>query len=457
MTAIFVLGLASAAAAGPLRTGIVDPGAFGDPRTGERAFARTKAAGGSLAKVLVFWRGAAPRRPENPADPDDPAYSNGFWQNLDFQVTAARRHGLDPILYVQGAPSWAEGSGPGDPGTVRPDPVEFGRFARALATRYSGSFVPNQDPYAEPLPRVRYWQAWNEPNRDYFFMPQYERGRIVSATHYRAMVNRFANAVHAVDPTNVVIAGGLAPIGKPGKPAPLSFMRLFLSAPVEFDVWAHHPYTSGGPTHRATNRNDVSLGDLPKMRALLRSAVRTGRVVAGGAVGFWVTEFSWDSNPPDPRALRSVLHARWTSEALYRMWRNGVSAVVWFKVQDDPLSATAYQSGLYLANGRPKRSLKAFRFPVVGFARRGGVYVWGRTPGGAPGRIAIQIKVGRRWRQLARISANSSGIFSRRLRTRSRASYVRARVGRETSLPFSLRPVGDRYVNPFGCGGGIRC
>jgi hypothetical protein len=272
------------------------------------------------------------------------------------------------------------------------------------------------------------------------------------------MVNRLADSVHEVDQTNVVIAGGLAPLGKPGKPAPLSFMRSFLSTPAKFDVWAHHPYTSGGPTHQAANPNDVALGDLGQMRSVLNSAIRAGRVVSSaGAIGFWVTEFSWDSNPPDRRALPSVLHARWTSEALYRMWLNGVSVVTWFRVQDDPISASPYQSGFYTVSGVRKRSFTAFRFPFVAFTKRRGIFVWGRTPAGVPGQLVIEIKSGRRWRQLGRLNSDRWGIFRRTYRTPVRRGYVRARLGGELSLPFSLTRVGDRYVNPFGCGGGIPC
>jgi hypothetical protein len=461
--AFFVFALAAPAFGGPLRTGIVDPGAFSSDGSAETAFRRTKATGASIVKILVNWAQAAPTQPANGTDPNDPAYSQVFWDNLDNQLWRAQTQNLEAILYVSNAPRWAEGSGPGDPGTVRPDPVEFGRFAQALAVRYSGSFVPVTDPYsehyAEPLPRVRYWQAWNEPNRDYFFMPQYDANRrLVSPAHYRAMVNRFADAVRAVDPSNVVIAGGLAPLGKPGKPAPLAFMRSFLSSPAKFDVWAHHPYTSGGPTHHALKRDDVSLGDLPEMRRVLRSAVRSGRVVSStSSVGFWVTEFSWDSNPPDRRALPSVLHARWTSEALYRMWLNGVSLVTWFRVEDDPISASPYQSGFYTVSGVRKRSFTAFRFPFVAFTKRRGTFIWGRTPAGVPGRLVIEIKAGRRWRQLARVNSDRWGIFRRTYRTRPRRGYLRARLGSEKSLPFSLTPVADRYVNPFGCGGAIPC
>ena len=451
-----------AATAGPLRTGFVDPGAFSRERQQQRAFDRSRAAGSSVVRLILFWNEVAPeRRPASfvATNPNDPAYN---WASFDRQVELARSHGLEPIVTIVTAPRWAAGSGGRRPGTLRPDPVEFGKFARAAAARYSGR--------ADRLPRVRYWMAWNEPNRDYFFMPQYRNGRIVSATRYRAMVNRMSRSVRAAHGSNVVVAGGLAPLGRRGKPAPLAFMRSMLcvsrtlgrscdlrSNPVRFGVWSHHPYTSGGPTRSAPGADDVSLGDLPKMRRLLRAAIRLGHVRSPRPVGFWVTEFAWDSNPPDPRALPARLHARWTAEALYRMWRNGVSVVTWFKLRDDPLRATPYQSGLWTVGGKRKRSFTAFRFPTVAFAKRQGIQVWGRTPTSTSGTVVVELKVGRIWRRLGTVRANGAGIFRRTYRTPYRRGNVRARFQRDASLPFSLTPVRDRYVNPFGCGGAIRC
>ena len=172
---------------------------------------------------------------------------------------------------------------------------------------------------------------------------------------------------------------------------------------------------------------------------------------------FWVTEFGWDSKPPDPKALPAALHARWTSEALYRMWQNNVVVVTWFKLEDDPMSVSPYQSGFFQTNGARKRSFTAFRFPVVALKRSNGVYVWGRTPTSRAASVVVDIKVGRRWRRLGTLRAGSSGIFQKTFRTPYRKGSVRARAVRETSLPFSLAYVKDRYVNPFGCGGGIAC
>ena len=146
-------------------------------------------------------------------------------------------------------------------------------------------------------------------------------------------------------------------------------------------------------THHAYLHDDVSLGDLGKMRSVLDAAVRAGHI-SGGTPGFWVTEFSWDSAPPDPSGVPQSLLRRWVPEALYTMWANGVSLVTWFGIQDEPLTTSYYQSGLYTrgshdAAGRKKSFFQGFRFPVVALPRDHGVYVWGRTPAGVAGVVAV--------------------------------------------------------------------
>ena len=117
--------------------------------------------------------------------------------------------------------------------------------------------------------------------------------------------------------------------------------------PVQFDVWSHHPYTSGDPTHKAGHPDSISLGDLPRMQKLLKTAVRQKRIVSRSAVKFWITEFGWDTAPADPKGVPLGLHARWVSEALYRSWNAGVSLFVWYRLRDGPADGPV-QSGLWL-------------------------------------------------------------------------------------------------------------
>jgi hypothetical protein len=439
------------AAVKPFATAVVDP-AFLDSDA-DTAYKRVREAGATYARIVVLWSSVAPERPADPTDPADPAYR---WDDVDRAIRLADQNGLQPIVDIVHSPRW--GGAPGPAPAEAPDPVEFGRFAQAAATRYSGSFAG--------LPRVRYWQAWNEPNLTMYLNPQYLGTTPFSPGWYRSMVNRFADGVKSIHADNLVIAGGTAPFGGDVNMAPLRFMRdLFcLSASlqptckdtVRLDIWAHHPYTSGGPTHHAYSAGDVSLGDLPEMRRVFLAAAKAGTIVSSRPVEFWVTEFSWDTNPPDPKAVPIQLQARWVAEALYRMWSADVSLVTWFTLRDEPLTASFYQSGLFfggtsLAMARPKPAFTAFRFPVVGVPILHGFLVWGRSPLGNAGRVIIEQSFKGGWNRLATVTPDQFGIFQRSFRRPATGSVRAELAGRpDRAIPFVLRRLPDRSYNPFG-------
>jgi hypothetical protein len=157
-----------------------------------------------------------------------------------------------------------------------------------------------------------------------------------------------------------------------------------------------------------------------------------------------------------------ALHARWVSEALYRMWRAGVSLVTWWRLRDDPLRTSPYQSGLYfnggssLAADRAKPSLRAFRFPFVAFPVAGGARVWGRTPS-ARLRLDVEHRGASGWRKVATLTSNAHGIFAARVRANAGALRARLADGSDFSLAFALRAPPSRRIYPFGCGGRIPC
>ncbi len=452
----------------PLRTAVFDPFTFvgSDYAT---AFAMTHAAGATYVRIIAYWSDIAPKAPYqgfDPSNPESPGYS---WTFLDNVVASAEAAGLTPIVDVGGAPGWAAVTKNGKP-TGTPKATALGEFATALATHYDGK---------HGAPPVHIFQVWNEPNLSLDLSP-------VSGAAYRGMVNAFADAVHAVDPRNLVVAGGLDPFGHPKSKkqtwyaqAPLAFMRSMLcvsmgnpkakkaslrrphrtcNKPAEFDVWSHHPYTFNGPLGKATRPDDVSLGNLPAMRKLLQTAVRLHQVRSAHKVQFWVTEFSWDTRPPRPHAAPMALAARWTAESLYQMWRAGVSLVTWFGFQDQK-SPSPYQSGFYfyskkLAKARAKPTLTAFRFPFVAYLGKRTVSVWGRDATSTKALVTIQQANRARgpWRTVARIRANRYGIFEAGLKLKATSkNWLRATApGSGTSLPFSLTvPTKQRY-GPWG-------
>ncbi len=477
--ALAVLALPGAATAAHGLVTAVIPNFGLDAANDDLQFARIRAAGATAVSISVTWNGIAPRaRPSgfDAANPADPAYD---WSAVDRRVLLAQADSLAPILAFAGAPTWAQAPIPkGVPhtdrdGPYKPSPDQLGQFAKAASRRYDGTFRTDDGVL---LPRVRHWIAWNEPNIYRYLTPQNLNGKPFSPEWYRRMVNAFSSNVHAVRSDNLVVAGATFPFGAGDRISPLKFMRSMLcmsngakphavcSRKASFDVWSHHPYTRGDPFHHAQGVDEVSLGDLPAMRDLLNAAVRARHVVSKHKVQFWVDEFSYDSRPPDPSSLTVPLplHARWTAESLYQMWRSGVNLATWFLLRDDPVSVSPYQSGLWfngsqdtsdLSQDWPKPALQAFRFPFVAYRTGKIVSLWGRTPNSGPAPVAIEIASSGGWRRVATVHAGGNGIFIGKVASShipNRKGMLRARVGSDASFPFSLKRPPDRFVLAFG-------
>ncbi len=455
---------AASSASHPLATAVEQPDAsLTDLRD---AYPRIKAAGAKYVRIVIYWDIAQPTR------------TSFDWTEADKQVSNALGAGLVPFVTVWRAPAWAErrGSAPfnGEAGTVNPDPVAFGNFGRAIAQHF---------------PQVHHWEAWNEPNLDHFLSPQVVGGKPYSPKLYRDLINEFWQGVHSVDSNAVVSSGGLA---RRYKIAPLSFLRQMFclssklkpvkSCPVHLDAWSHHPYTNGGPFTKQGDPDGVSMGDLPRMRKALSAAAASGNALPKkSTIPFWISEFSWDTDGPDPDAVPMKIHARWISEALYQAWRSGVSLFVWHQLRDRPFPSTQYQSGLYFcgsastsddvnsrcaqsgfyANDEAKASsLLSFKFPFVAYPKNGYLKVWGRTPDSASHTVVIQRKTTSGWRAVKKVAADRYGIFQLRWRSSDTSHVYRAAISGQSarSLGFSLRkPRSISLPNTWGCGGTIRC
>jgi hypothetical protein len=440
------------------------------------AFDRTRAAGATFVRIPLNWAGAAPLTQPGSWRPDDPADPNYRWKDTDVDVVRATHAGLIPVLQVDGAPRWAQRcqTPPVLPDAVcDPDPAALAAFATAAARRYSGSFAG--------LPRVQYWQPLNEPNLSIFFFPQFDTAsQPLSPGLYRVLVNSFYAAVKAVDPENLVLAAGLGPIAvKSWTIGPMRFARKLLcmtgannphpakgdcEGGVHFDIFAIQPYTTGGPTHEG-GVNDVEMGDLAKLQALIEAADRADRIKGHFRhTPLWITEFSWDSQPPDPGGLPMDILTHWTSEALYTAWSAGVSHFFWYSLRDGMHQpgrsyGETLESGLYLRGGpdvehdQPKEVLHAFRFPFLAFPKPHGLFFWGRTPESTPGKVAIQVWRGNSWRNAVVTRAGKAGVFVGMAPSRygqSLKGYARALYRGQSSLSFSMKPIPDFRHPPFG-------
>ena len=193
---------------------------------------------------LVVWAQVAPdrqatKRPKGFVGTDPADYPDANWEKYDRMVRAATARGLSIMLTATTpGPAWA-----GDCDTVterqvcviKPSTKEFSRFVKALATRYSGTYVPEGE--TTPLPKVSRWSFINEGNLGAWLQPQFEtiKGSKV-ATGARLYRDLNVSAIktlrkvkgHAGDR---VYIGETAPVGgsgsslAAGKNGPRSFLR----------------------------------------------------------------------------------------------------------------------------------------------------------------------------------------------------------------------------------------
>jgi hypothetical protein len=459
LAAVVGAGLAAspALASRGLLTGFADTNfASSDGATRNAALGRAELAGAEIARLHVPWDEIAPARPANPANPADPAYR---FDALDTAVTDAVRHGLVPLLTVNGAPGWAEGPNRpprAAPGSWRPNPGDFGQFGAALAARYSGDFAGP----AETLPRVVFLQAWLEPNLDIYLSPQWQGKTQVAAVRYRQLLNAFYAGVKAVRPDDVVVSAGTAPFGEPPgghRTRPVSFWRTVLclkqrngrlsrakcprGGEARMDVIAHHPITViGDPAKPAANPDDATGADLSRVTRVLRAAERLHTVAPAGHRPVWATETWFETNPLDGQyGVSPVRQAHRLEQALYLIWKGGGSAAINLQVSDDPVHARGGvdQTGIFVAGGSPKPSFTAFRFPFVADRTgRGAVRIWGKAP--VTGTVLIQRAAHGGWRTLRHLSIAAGQVFTSRLHLHKR-TRLRASEGGETSLTWVQR------------------
>lgn len=461
----------SAHAYARLDLGIHDPSAeAGDTASFDRASELSP----SISRRPVYWAQHVPGGPTKPAgfdtrDPADPHYD---WTKIDAFVRAAHARGIEPLITTLSAPAWAEGDDAadraqrvGDPGTYRVNAREFGAFMTALATRYSGTFPDPLHP-GRALPRVRYFQMWNEQNFGLYLM---SRRKSEIPEVYVRLLNAGYNAVKRVSRSNLVITGGLGPFGNNGRAVdvqPQAFMRAMLClagvggkhlrersrcrTPMpKFDVWAQHPYTfAGTPTSRGAADDAAALGNMIDVRRTLEFAVRKRNVAPARDKRLWATEFGWFSNPPGALSgagaqlgLPLTRQASYLSESAYRLWRQGFSALVWYGLHD----LTGFPTGLVHGaspTGKAKPAFNALRFPFYADARGEKILIWGVASGSGRSSIAVEKKSGRRWKRLGYVRSDSRGMVYRR--TSGRRGTYRIKVVRGDrrgliSEPFKAR------------------
>lgn len=392
------------------------------------------------AKVFLPWGSIAPNALSRAVPPrfdasSPAAYAAAVWTPYDAIVRAAATRGIGLDVAVEGpAPLWA--TAPGVPGrtlssflgTWKPSASAFGSFVAAVAKRYSGHYKPPGQ--TTPLPRVDFWEIWNEPNYGRNLAPQAidDSTVEVSPVYYRALVNAAWTALqHTGHGSDKILIGEIAPRGQtvPGYPGnfdgmvPLRFIRALYCVdqnlqplqgtaaalrdcpttpaksksfqadnPALFHAsgFAFHPYPQGQIPPNVLTPRQPDYADLPQLPAL-EATLDGAASVYGSSTRFplYDTEFGYQTNPPETllRAISPTKAAYYANWAEYISWRDP-RVLSWnqYLLTDPPPGPSNFDTGLEFYNGTKKTALyDAFRLPVylpiTTISSRHDLEVWG--------------------------------------------------------------------------------
>lgn len=406
--------------------------------------------GVGVVRVTLAWNTVAPAKRPSGFNPVLPAsYPPANWSIYDQIVRDAHADGITVDFSLTGlAPLWAAGGGqpaPGNYGEWKPSASAFGQFVEAVSTRYSGSYDPISDTIAhdnsDDLPRVSFWELWNEPNFGMDLAPQAIKGSTVpaSAPAYRSLLDAGWRGLgltgHGRD--TIVIgnldARGSARKPNPGQPQglpgnfgatkPLQFVRTlycvsstykelrgaaaaavgcpttaagsrrFKAAhPALFRAsgFADHPYPVNlPPTEASSNDPDFAeFSELPRLASTLDHLVR----IYGSPTRFPIynNEYGYITNPPNHSSSHFVspaTAATYINWAEYLSWRNSriASTMQYLLYDPNPTKNVpefgGFASGLIFYGGARKPAYNAYRLPLflpVTSTRSGrSLEVWG--------------------------------------------------------------------------------
>jgi hypothetical protein len=421
MLAALVL-LPAAASASSTQMSIVQDDAtfvYGSGRDVEATVAEAKAIGADAIRVFVSWHSVSPgqdsrRRPAgfDAGNPDSPGYRWGLYDAL---VDRARRNGLKLLMVLSPSiPYWASEQPSRCPHLIggyqqlgkscmwKPSPALFAQFVKAAVRRYGSTASSAGGAFGG---QVALWSFWNEPNLEHYIWPQLQRSRYgvidLGAARYRQLWLAGWKAIAKYDPPSrdKVLFGETAAISSPmdtlyaalcldedgnpfkGRMRTLQGCGKVPRLPIA--GLALHPYNNyaiGSVFTRSHTKDSLAMGYVSRAHKLLDRAARHGRIPGGR--GIYVTEFGFQSSPPNPfgDALSLSRHAAAINEADRLFFGDKrVRSVAQYELYDVG-NPGEFNTGLRFADGEAKPSLAAYRMPLV-VTRLGAerVEVWGQV------------------------------------------------------------------------------
>jgi hypothetical protein len=317
---------------------------------GQSTFPIYRNLGVSIYETDLKWDAVAPTRPQNPRDPNDPAYR---WPpDVTSAMQQASSYHMRTLLLVIGAPAWANG---GHPSNYPPtNPQDLADFMTAAARHYS---------------TVHLWMVWGEPDRQVNFaidkkVAYYQRKLTAAqaqAPHlYAQMLDASYGALKAVSKSNMVIGGNTTTTGDIQTKHWVDYLRLPNGKPPRMDMYGHNPFSSRVPklSNRQLPYGYYDFSDLGRLSQLVnRELARRGHNIR-----LFLSEFAIPTAPDNefPFYVSRATQARWTAAA-WRIVRSSpfIYSLGWVEPFDDTPSGN--RKGLLTAQGTPKPAYYAFK------------------------------------------------------------------------------------------------
>ena len=388
----------TAGASSGVRFGIQDDAWLEDgPGTIDDRAETLQRLGFDVVRVTLNWYETEP----SPGDYD--------WQRADRLLGALHRRGLDPVVTLWGTPDWASSNGlPNSPPTRGSD---FERFANEVASRF---------------PYVRYWLIWNEPNKATWLKPT------SPSLYVTRLLNPGYEGIKDASPLAKIGGGVTAPRGGKSGISPVDFIKGMDRAGARLDAYAHNPYPvyqGDTPYTGGCSCKTITMATLERLLRQVGQAFPQARV--------WLTEYAYQTNPPDPFGVSPALQARYIGEAARRVFTAPkVDMLIHYLYRDEP-ELSRWQSGLETVGGKPKPALGATMLPLAQVVRHGSrTTLWGQVrPGSGSQDYVLQAWNGGRWVGIGGMQATTSRGYL--LRT------VRAGRGALLRLWYPARGIGS--------------
>lgn len=334
--------------------------------------------GVGVVRFTLRWDQVALQKPASPRSPS--AYDWGASGEL---LDALHTQGLPAIVTLYGSPRWANGGGP----PAHLPTTGFGDFAYAAAREF---------------PWVHMWTAWNEPNSRTFAVP------VSPSLYVQHVLNPAFASLHQASGANRVAGGVTSPRQTPSGLSPLAFMQGMHAAHAHLDAYAQNPY----PVERGETPTNTSCTSCSYLTMAKLPTIRADVTRYFGAKPLWLTEYGYQTNPPDRLlGVSYALQAAYLGQAALRVWQQpGVTVLIHFLVRDEP-SLGGWQSGLFTVGGTAKLSYHAFALPLAQVSRSGAsATLWGQVrPGSGPRSYVLQREVGSAWRAVGGMAQTGAG------------------------------------------------